>query len=545
LPYLVIDALARASGERYSTFDVVGVGPRVVAGVLEEFEETLLLPYERVISNIEIVRNFDAIFISAMSSDYRAVRKIVNIIQNWFRGPIVIGGPLSFEYKRVLVELKVDYVIVGEAEIPLRLLIQCLKRGGGECLESVPALAFKRDNRVVITSKHVYTPKNVLSAIKPWTKVDQSYRPTWIYRFYVEVLRGCSNFCRPLIRVSEFNCALCMKCRSPVYAERIYCPSGITPGCGFCSVPLMSGYPRSRRVGSVVSEIEELIKHGARRIVLSAPDFLDYGRDELVEDILTDPCNPPANLDAVESLLNSVYSIEEVKSGRVVVMIENIKACLVSEEVAKTLGKYLRGTTVHIGLETGCDWFNDRVLGKPISVKQVIDACKLLKSAGLRPYVYLMYDLPLATRDVYLKTLESVKALSQIGVEKITLYKYVKLPATAFEKLRVENSSSLRDVVAELKKLVNKYNTAMKRDLIGKRIEVYVVKTERGLYGYPVKHGPVVVISSRTAPRLDLSGCRCIVEIVDISKRAVRGRLISVLECPQELGVSQREAEPC
>jgi len=513
----------------------VGAGPRVVAGILEEFDETLLYPYEAIITNIGTVRDFDAVFISAMSSDYGAVKRLLEKLRKLFKGPIVLGGPLSFEYSKILSELQVDYVIVGEAEIPLRHFVECLKRGGDRvCFENTPALAFRDNDQVILTSRHLYTPKELLSRIKPWTRVDESYKPTWIYRFYVEVLRGCSNFARPLVRAGKLNCVLCMKCRSPILSERINCPSNIPPGCGFCSVPFISGYPRSRSVKSIVNEVEELVQHSARRIVLSAPDFLDYRREELVEGQLTDPCSPPANINAIEDLLNSVFSIEEVKSGKVTVMIENVKACLVNESVAKILSRYLKGTTVHIGLETGCNWYNNKVLGKPISVEQVIEACRILKNAGLRPYVYLMYNLPLATREVYLETIRAVRTLSYVGVEKITLYKYIKLPATAFEKLNdVETKKFLRDVISELKNLVDKYNTAAKRSLIGKRIEVYVVRTKRGVYGYPVKHGPVIVISSRNTPRGKVDGCKCVVEVVDISSRVVIGRLIDVLECPQ------------
>jgi len=536
LPYLVIDALARAIGKRYSTFDVVGAGPRVVAGILEDFEETALLPCESVISNIELVKKFDAIFISAMSSDYEALRRLVmKIKEARFRGPIVVGGPISFEYSRVLSELPVDFVVIGEAEIPLKYLVNCFKSKGDEsCLEKTPALAFREKGKIKLTSRHIHTPKEMLSTIKPWTKIDLSYKPTWIYRFYVEVLRGCSNFFRPLVGSGELNCLLCMKCRSPNLSERLSCPANIPPGCGFCSVPYMFGYPRSRSVRSIVNEVEELVVHGARRIVLSAPDFLDYCREELVEGVLTDPCNPPPNVNVIEDLLNALFSIEDVKSGKVAIMIENIKACLVNEEIGKVLGKYLKDTTVHIGLETGCDWYNDRVLGKPIGLNHVLRACRILSEAGLRPYVYLMHDLPLAGREVYLNTMKAIEALGRVGVEKITFYKYTKLPATAFEKIsEQQEEEDVSEIIREIKKLISKYNTAMKRHLIGKRVEVYIVKSSSGYYGYPVKHGPVVVISSRSTPYREISGCKGVVKITDISSRAVRGELISVLECPQ------------
>jgi radical SAM superfamily enzyme YgiQ (UPF0313 family) len=531
LKIAVVDALARGFGSRYATFDVVGAGPRHVAGVAEKHGETVLLPYEKAVTNVTRLREFDVVMISAMSGDFGALSRLTSRLRkSGFKGNIVVGGPISFEYTKLLLALDIDYVIVGEGEIPVDKLLQKLAERSPD-LASVPALAYKNsEGAVKLTSSHLYTPREVLALLEPWVRVDEAYENPQVYRFYVEVVRGCSNFYRPLLKHGGYMCIECHNCRSAVLTKRLGCPAGIPPGCGFCSVPYMFGYPRSRPIKSIVREVEGLLAHGARRIVLSAPDFLDYMREELVESlILTDPCNPPPNVDAIEELLNALYSLEYLRSGRAVLMIENIKACLVNESVGKVLGRYLKGTTVHIGLETGCDWFNERVLGKPIYLSHVLSACRILRESGLRPYVYLMYDLPFASEEVYVCTKKAVDKLREVGVEKITLYKFVNLPATAFENIRPETVD--RKVLSELKSLVNRYNTAMKRRLLGDKLEVYLVESRGKLYGYPVKHGPVVFIKSRPESASRLDGCRALVKVVDIESRFVRGVITEVLEC--------------
>lgn len=524
---IIVDALARGKGAKYATLDVVGAGPRIVAGLIRDLLDVDYFPYEEALTRD--LASYDYLLISAMISDLGAVSTLVErAIRRGFRGKVILGGPVSFGYQEVLSKMpRIDYVVIGEAEIPLPMLIKAINEGNH--VERVPSIAYRDGETIRVTSAHVHTPKEVISSVKPWTEVNKSYDKPQVYRFYVEVVRGCSNFHRPMIRgVGGLNCVECGKCQSKVLKNRVSCPAGISPGCGFCSVPYMFGPPRSRNVKSIVKEVEELIAHGARRIVLSAPDFLDYGREEIVNEPLTDPCDPPPNLGAIEELLNRLHAIPEVSSGKAVIMIENIKACLVNEDVAKLMGKYLSGTTVHIGMETGNDFFNERILGKPIGVKDVLKATKLLSENGLRPYVYLMYGLPLMDKTVYTDTMNVIGELAASGVEKITLYKYIQLPGTSFENLSPEISKH-REEISLLKHRVELFNFTVKRKMVGQIIEAYLYSSSEGrCVAYPLKHGPVIFL---THSDKCLKGCRALIKIVDIDVRKVVGRTVKVIEC--------------
>lgn len=529
----VIDSLGRAGGDRYSTFDVVGAGPRIVAGIAEKYGSVSYYTHESATRKIREILEKRVVLISAMSSDATAVNNLVlKLRRERYGGLIVVGGPISFDYYKLLKEVPVDFVVVGEGEIPLEKWFKYIE--GAIDLNEVPALAYRDPSGSIrLTSRHVHTPKEVLSALKPWTRVNEGFDYPQIYRFYVEVVRGCSNFFRPMLNLPGAKCIECLNCRSSKLASRLTCPAGIPPGCGFCSVPYIFGPPRSREIKSVVEEVEELVNYGARRIVLSAPDFLDYGREELVGGPLTEPCSPPANIDAIEGLLNQLNAVDAIRNKKAVLLIENIKACLVTEEVGRVLGRYLSGSTVHIGLETCTDWFNDRVLGKPITFEQVLRASKILKDNGLRPYVYLMYGLPMASRSIYVEMRNGITKLWDSGVEKVTLYKFIRLPGTAFSEVEV-NTDCCRDVINDLKRVIAVYNTARKRQLLGRELEVYLLERDGRVYGYPVLHGPVVFVATRprAKSRTNLSGCRGLVKVTDFSQRFVRGVLIKILECP-------------
>jgi len=60
-----------------------------------------------------------------MSSDYNALGKILGKIRSHnYKGRVIVGGPISFEYEKILSNLPVDYVVIGEGEIPLLNIFQ-------------------------------------------------------------------------------------------------------------------------------------------------------------------------------------------------------------------------------------------------------------------------------------------------------------------------------------------------------------------------------------------------------------------------------------
>ncbi|MEM4826612.1 MAG: cobalamin-dependent protein, partial [Desulfurococcaceae archaeon] len=219
----VVDTLARAMGKRYSTFDVVGAGPRHIAGIAEKHGEVLFFPYEKAVEKLNIVRKFDVVMISAMSSDYVAVKRFVSSLRrSSFEGAVVVGGPISFEYAKLLQEIEVDYVVIGEGEIPTDKLLEELAKNSLN-ISHVPSIAYRVNGHFKVTSSHIYTPKDILAKITPWTAVDRAFEHPQVYRFYVEVVRGCSNFCRPMLKVNELNCIECYRCRSPNLIDRLNC----------------------------------------------------------------------------------------------------------------------------------------------------------------------------------------------------------------------------------------------------------------------------------------------------------------------------------
>ena len=522
---IVVDVLARVHGKRMVTVDVIGAGPRVVAGILEHVGvEAEIYPLEVVEKGFVDLEEYDAAFVSGMVVDLEAAAKALRLWRS-ARGtaPIIAGGPIFYEYKK-LITFGYDVVVMGEAEPVIPSLVKCLERSDPTCLEEVKGVAYRKEkDTIAVTGLAPHATTQQLS-MQHSTRVE-GYPLYWASRVYVEIVRGCSNFRRPSLKLANgrqcIRCPICYDPRTPLSA-RLRCPVGIPAGCGYCSVPATYGPARSRARETIVREIRELVERGVTRIVLSAPDVLDYQRDTIVyPEPLTDPCNPPANVDALAKLLNDIFDIDEVSKGEAYVMIENIKACLVDEEVARLLGEYFRGTPAHIGVETG-DPHHYRMLGRPGNLVDVKRAVRLLKRHGVHVYVYFIYGLPGENLETAKKTVELMEQLYRLGAEKVTAYRFTPLPGTAFENAKVK----LTRASMMIKEKAQELNAKAKKRLLGRKMLGVVAgfhRVRRRLVVYPLPHGPVVL----TRGEKRLVGWLVEVRVTDIvSERMVEGVVV-------------------
>lgn len=488
--FLILDALAAGEGRRLSSLDVIGAGPRAIAGVLEELDiEYRVMRVEDFLRSRD--RSFDVLLVSAMTMDEVAVARAARR----FNGVKILGGPITSD-PSIVTKLGFQLGVWGEGEVALEELLRRGLANGSipEDLDGIPNL--------IIPSKGVtdrrYMNSEELERFKPSTEAVRFYNTLPHYRssrVYVEVVRSCSNFNRPKIGASKEVCSICRACYELDLRKRLVCPQGILPGCGYCSIPHLYGPPKSRRIDSILNEIIELSKIGVRRMVLSGADFLEYGRDWLADGPLTHPSRPPANLKAVEELLDSVRTLAQ--DYGFFFEVENVKPCLIDDEVAYVLGKYLKGTPIHVGVETG-DPYHAELLGRPCGPEDSLRAIKILKEAGLRPYAYFIHSLPGQNRLVVERTLEAMERAYGSGAEKITVYRFRALPGTAFEGYKVKVDEGSKKIARKAIEL----NRRRKEELVGKSLRVVVAPyLGRGIYTYPIRGGPVVRLKTKRAPK--------------------------------------------
>ena len=528
---LIVDALASGKGSRLVTRDVIGAGPRTIAGIIEsEGFETKIVTSDFFLNSTFDCSNYNSLLISGMSSDIKSVRKIINKWKTKNSGPVIAGGPVTSQFESAFRKLDVDIGVIGEGEEPFLELIKngLFTKGipSKEILSHIRGIVYK-DIEMVINDLRPVMKREKFDNFRASINVIQDYELYKSSRVYVEVVRGCSNYHRT--RLTNNICIECDKCIEGELENRYYCPSGIAPGCGYCSVPSLFGPSKSRSVDNIIREVDGLLNVGVSRIVLSAPGFLDYGRDLLVEpQPLTDPRHPEPNYDKIEELLLGLSGLQKIQTGRASLLLENVKGNLVTVKAARILGKYLRNATVNIGFETGSNK-HSKELGRPSTPKENLEAVRRLSQEGLKPYVYFIHGLPGQTRKTTFATIDMIEKVVEAGAARIILYRFTPLPMSSFQDFPMPPPAVKNKLSRLIKEAAERANLKLKETLLGKKLRVVIAqqynRDKKFMISYPLYHGPVVVVTG-----LFNEGDIVDVEITKIiSDRMVQGRATGVI----------------
>ncbi len=493
---LIVDALSAGTGQRRSSRDSIGCGPRSVAGVLETLGVNCRITrVEALIQTPGKIRRFDHLAVSAMSMDKPIVKQIISLWRkNKSKGKVLLGGPIASDPIPVLKEIKPNVLVIGEGEETLHDLISQGYLNGKVDLSAIAGIGYKDKSGPHITLARSLIPqKDLWNRFNPSATRIVDYPAYQASRVYIETVRGCSNFRRTTLRLPDGReCSDCGGCDSPDPAIRMDCPEEIPPGCGFCSVPSVWGVPRSRPAGSIVREIEELLNLGVHRIVLEAPDFLDYMREGLP---LSIPCEPEANIPEIVHLLKRITDLPQVASGEVYLAIENMKACLFSEDVARALSEILPSTSPNIGLETGSESHSHQI-GKCGSPQDVVRSIQLAREFGMTPYVYFIYGLPGETAESVEESIRIMRNVADAGAERIILYGFRPLPNSAFTAFPAPSSGN--PFAERLREEANRINSERKQNYVGLVIRGIAAEPSWERHGYtmvyPLSEGPLMTV---------------------------------------------------
>jgi len=506
---VVVDALGSGKGTRLLTRDAIGAGPRWICGVLESHGiECRIQTAEAFLRSPQMPS--ELLFVSAMSMDMPAVRRISRAVQKHRDVLKVLGGPIASNPHDALVRSGFDVAVYGEGERPLEAII------GGREFKHIPGVSFWEDSSVLTNPPERPLDEASYNRYMPSIERIADYPTFFAGRVYVEVVRGCSNFKRTSLTLSDGR--RCTHCTPKCMLSA--CPEGIPPGCGYCSVPAVYGPPKSRSVDLVEREVRGLVEMGVKRIVLSAPDFLDYRRGGSG----LDPCNPPARLEAVEELLSAC---REASNGRARLSVENVKPCLLDEGSAALLGRYLAGTDINIGCETG-DEAHSEELGRPCGPTRAVEAVRAARRHGLRPHVYFVYGLPGQTLARARRTARLIESIAG-WAEKVTVYRFKPIPASAFESEPAGAASRTDPGSRLIVKAARDVNFKKKRELVGREVEAIVAEenlTRRGeLICFPLLDGPVMAVKGGR----ELVGREVKVRVLGVlSEGLVRGEVVEV-----------------
>ena len=456
-----------------------------------------------------------------MTMDLGITRKIFNKWLKYHSNPStrlgIIGGPISTD-SNILNKIEgVDISIVGEGELALHdlfqnnleILEQKIKSSKDpiwkrKLFSSIKGISYKIKDRIETNPKHSNYGNKWFKSSSGYPNKVMSYKEYKSARIFVETLRGCSNFRRTGLQLNhkrECSDNSCNICRTKDFTTQMKCPVNIPPGCGFCSTINEFGYPKSRDIIAISNEIENLIKMGVSRIVLGGPDFLDFHREDLVSNQLIHPSTPEPNYEAIKDLIGNLNNIDSVKNQEVQLFIENIKAVLCTDKALDIIAKIPKAI-FSIGCETGSNEFSN-LLGRPGSPEQTYDAVSRAVERGIRVHIYFIHSLPGDTEEYTLDTLKLLEKFAQLGVDKITLYKYQELPGSPFFRIPRRYIHFDKKTIRNFKKIkryIINYNRNQKLKLIGKNVKVFLSEVNslhpNDAIGWILEGGPKITVKN-------------------------------------------------
>ena len=240
--------------------------------------------------------------------------------------------------------------------------------------------------------------------------------------------------------------------------------------CSYCIIPYARGRIRSRKIESVVSEIEKIAKESIKEVVITGIHVASYGKD-------FDNENTSKKIRLID-LLEAINKIDGIDRIR----LSSLEPTIVDEEFATRLSKLDKICDhFHLSLQSGCDETLKR-MNRKYTTQIYRDAV-----ATLRRYypeasftTDVIVGFPGETDEEFAKTYEFLK---EIDFYRLHVFKYSPRRGTVAEKMpnqidgnkKEERSNKLIEISNNAE---NKHN----RNYIGKTIKVLFEEFEDGFF---------------------------------------------------------------
>jgi radical SAM superfamily enzyme YgiQ (UPF0313 family) len=326
---------------------------------------------DEVLYQISTKCDSDIVGITALSTQYKYIKWLVENIKRYLDVKIIIGGPLATHSSQIVLNHTAsDICVLGEGDITITEVLSNLSN-----LKDVEGIAFKDESGSIIS-----TPP------RPYIKdLDTIPFPAWDL-FPMDIyLKYC--------RLKDFNLP------SVIVVSSRGCPYN----CTFCSKTFKGA--RFRSINNVVKEIHQLKKTYHIKGVQFSDELLLSTRERTYE--LCDKIKP--------------LNIKWICQGR----------CNLVDFLLLKRMKEAGCVAVGYGVESGSQTILNN-MRKGITAEQSKIAIKDTYKAGLTPIIQFMYGHPGETRETLEETVDFFRTIPYIG--RITLSVTTVFPGTTLYK---------------------------------------------------------------------------------------------------------------
>ena len=240
--------------------------------------------------------------------------------------------------------------------------------------------------------------------------------------------------------------------------------------CSYCIIPYARGRIRSRKIESVVSEIEKIAKEGIKEVVITGIHVASYGKD-------FDNENTSKKIRLID-LLEAINKIDGIDRIR----LSSLEPTIVDEEFATRLSKLDKICDhFHLSLQSGCDETLKR-MNRKYTTQIYRDAV-----ATLRKYypeasftTDVIVGFPGETDEEFAKTYEFLK---EIDFYRLHVFKYSPRRGTVAEKMPNQIDGNEKEERSnKLIELSNSTENKHNQSYIGKTVKVLFEEFEDGFF---------------------------------------------------------------
>jgi threonylcarbamoyladenosine tRNA methylthiotransferase MtaB len=248
--------------------------------------------------------------------------------------------------------------------------------------------------------------------------------------------------------------------------------NGCDHRCTFCVIPFGRGHSRSVPAADVIAQVETIVAHGGREVVLTGVDLTAYGRD------LPGPVLSLGGL--VRAILRAVPDLARLRLSSID-SVEADEALLTAVAEEERLMPHL-----HLSLQAGDDLILKRMKRRHARA-DAIRFCETVRR--LRPGIVLGADLiagfPTETEAQFARSLDLV---AECGLTHLHVFPYSPRPGTPAARMPPVAPDMIRERAARLRAVGA---DALRRHLDGQVGRRLTVLAERGGVGRSADFTPV------------------------------------------------------
>ena len=239
--------------------------------------------------------------------------------------------------------------------------------------------------------------------------------------------------------------------------------------CSYCIIPYARGRIRSRKIESVVSEIEKIAQQGIKEVVITGIHVASYGKD------FDETSNKKIRLIDLLEEINKINGIERIR-------LSSLEPTIVDEEFTKRLSKLEKICDhFHLSLQSGCDETLKR-MNRKYTISRYKEATDILRQHY--PNVSFTTDVivgfPGETDEEFDKTYEFLKS---IDFYRMHIFKYSPRRGTVAEKMPNQVDGNIKEKRSnKLIELSNQNENKHNKEYIGKKVKVLFEEYEEGFF---------------------------------------------------------------